>query len=84
MSEEAKNEPAGEETATEQEMAELYEQFMARGGICKLHDIVFMAVMLIILAVVWVYVYKQPIPAAVLGILGMDDTIYPEMVQNDL
>ena len=48
----------------------------------KFFDVIFIAFVLTILAFVWVYIYKKPIPFAIKRILGMDDTLYPEVYEK--
>ena len=46
------------------------------------YDVIFIAFVLGVLAFVWVYIYKKPIPFAIKRFLGMDDTVYPEMYEK--
>ena len=51
-------------------------------GLCYFHDFLFLAFVVGVGLVIWVFVYRQPIPMELLKIMGMDDTIYPEMVEK--
>lgn len=44
----------------------------------KRFDVIFVVVALALLAFVWIFVYKQPIPFGVRRILGMDSPLYQE------
>lgn len=67
----------------EHDVLEIYDQFLMRSGLCKVHDILFLLVVFLAAIVVWLYVYQLPLPAGVLQALGMDDTLYPGMVQEE-
>ncbi|KAH0791420.1 hypothetical protein GPJ56_004635 [Histomonas meleagridis] len=46
------------------------------------YDILVIGIIIGIVAFVWAYVYKNPIPFAIKRLLGMDDTVYPEMYEK--
>lgn len=75
--------PGAAAAEEEHDDMEIYDQFLMRSGLCKVHDIVFLFLIFLAAIVVWLYVYKLPLPPAVLHALGMDDTVYPGMVQEE-
>jgi uncharacterized membrane protein len=52
-------------------------------SLCSTLDLLVFLAVLIVLAVVWVFVYHQPIPTGILRFLGMDSTLYPAEVRQN-
>lgn len=50
--------------------------------LCNKYDMIMLILVIVAVGFVWVVIYKQPIPKVILGIFGVDDTVYPEMVKN--
>jgi hypothetical protein len=46
------------------------------GSLCSALDLFVIALALVALGIIWVFVYRQPIPRGVLRFLGADDTVY--------
>jgi hypothetical protein len=45
-------------------------------GICRSYDFFFVLFIIVLIGLVWVYFYHQPIPPVILRLLGMDDPVY--------
>ena len=59
-----------------EELQEL-QNFLYGRSVCRKHDVLFLMVFFGVFTIIWVFIYRLPIPDVVKTIFGMDDTQYP-------
>ena len=48
----------------------------------RIMEIAFLFILFGVLAYIWLYVLKNPVPKGLIRIFGMDDTLYPEQYEK--